>query len=47
MILEWRDGFWVGMNYTFGSYTFDIPNSANILIGKPELHSAGVVIWME
>ena len=47
VILEWRDGFWVGMNYTSEPYTFDIPHSANILIGKPELHPAEVVVWME
>lgn len=43
--VEWRDGFWVGMNYSSTNQTLDIPNDATILIGTGKLAPAGVVVW--
>lgn len=47
IILEWRDGFWFGLNYTSEPYRFPIPANAQILIGIPETPAAGVIVWKE
>ena len=47
IILEWRDGFWVGMNYTSEPYTFDVPAKARVIIGQAEVPAAGVIVWQD
>jgi beta-galactosidase len=47
MVLEWRDGFWVCLNYSSEKRTAPVPGSAKILIGEKELLPAGVTVWME
>lgn len=47
VILEWRDGFWVGVNYSPKPYQVAIPASAKILIGSRTLNTASVVVWKE
>ncbi len=43
--VEWRDGFYVGLNYTSENYTMQLPPEAEILIGEPVLSPAGVIVW--
>ncbi len=47
VILEWRDGFWVGVNY--GEKLYDVPmrGSSKVIIGQKTLMPAEVVIWKE
>jgi len=45
VMLNWRDGFWVAINYSSVNVTIDIPQNANILFGTKELTPAGVVVW--
>ena len=45
--IEHRDGFGVALNYSDKPYTVDIPSSAKVLIGTPELQTAGVVVWKD
>jgi beta-galactosidase len=47
VVVEWRDGFWVGMNYSDQPYTIAIPGSAKVLIGNKTLKPADVVVWKE
>lgn len=47
IVVEWRDGFWVGMNYSDKPYTVSIPSSAKVLIGNQTLKPADVVVWKE
>lgn len=44
---EWRDGFWVAVNYTSENYLMDLPDNAKIIFGKKELASPGVLVWTE
>jgi beta-galactosidase len=45
VMVEYRDGFGIGVNYSDKSYSLDIPSDAKILIGAKELPTAGVVVW--
>jgi beta-galactosidase len=45
VVLDWRDGFWVGLNYSDKSYTMPVAGKA--LIGSAEVPPAGVVVWKE
>lgn len=47
VVVEWRDGFWVGLNYTSDTQRLPIPDSARILIGSAELAPAGVAVWQQ
>lgn len=47
VMIDWRDGFWVGVNYSGKPYTVKIPPNAKILIGEKLLPTAGVVVWQE
>lgn len=47
VLLDWRDGFWVGVNYSGQSYNVPLPSNAKILIGSNVLKPADVVIWKE
>jgi len=47
LIVEWRDGFWVGMNYSSDTLQVEIPESAKILIGQNILNPTEVVVWTE
>lgn len=44
-ILQWRHGFWIGMNYSSVPQTFPIPADAKIIIGQKTIAPADVVIW--
>jgi len=45
--VQWRDGFWVAVNYSSTDYQLEIPATADILIGNTTLKPAGVVVWKE
>jgi len=45
LLVEWRDGFWIAMNYASTTQTAPIPKNAEIIIGKRELLPAEVVVW--
>ncbi len=47
VMVEWRDGFWIGVNYSDQPYTVAIPVSAKVLIGTKTIQPAGVVVWKE
>ncbi len=47
IVLEWRDGFWYGLNYTSQPFRFPVPANAKVLIGTPETPVAGVVVWKQ
>lgn len=43
--VQWRDGFWVAVNYSSENYSLQIPNTATILIGGRVLKSGDVTVW--
>lgn len=45
--LEWRDGLYVGTNYTGEVYHMPIPENGKILVGKNPIKAAEVIIWKE
>lgn len=45
ILVEYRDGFGIGMNYSDKDYTFPVPESAAILVGARSVKPAGVVVW--
>jgi len=47
VILEWRDGFWVGVNYGAKPYLVPLKAGAKILIGKQLLNPADVLVWKQ
>lgn len=45
VMVNWRDGFWVAINYSSDKVTINIPQDARIIFGTKELTPAGVVVW--
>ena len=45
--VQWRDGFWIAVNYTSKEYTLDLPANAGIISGEKILKSPGVTVWKE
>ncbi|WP_300977327.1 beta-galactosidase [Flavobacterium sp.] len=45
IFVEWRDGFYVGVNYTNEPYLLPIPQGSKILVGQNPLQPAQAVIW--
>ncbi|NDW13304.1 beta-galactosidase [Bacteroides sp. 214] len=43
--LEYRNGFCIVLNYSDKPYTFDLPTGAQVLIGKKEIPTAGVLVF--
>ncbi|MBB6239621.1 beta-galactosidase [Pedobacter sp. AK013] len=43
----WRDGFYMAVNYSSTDYTFNLPKTAELIIGKKTLGPAGVLVWTE
>ncbi|MFL1013218.1 beta-galactosidase [Flavisericum labens] len=43
--VQWRDGFWVAVNYSSKAYSLELSNKAEILIGTKMVESGGVTIW--
>lgn len=47
VMVEWRDGFWIAVNYSDKPYTVTLPVSAKILIGTKTIQPAGVIVWQD
>ena len=47
VLLEWRDGFFIALNYTSDIQNINIPASAKIMVGSARLEPAGVAVWTE
>jgi beta-galactosidase len=45
VIVEYRDGFGIAMNYSDKPYEMKLDKDAEILIGKTTLNTAGVLVW--
>ena len=45
VIVNWRDGFWVAINYSSVKVNINIPKDAHIIIGSTSLDIAGVTVW--
>jgi beta-galactosidase len=47
VFVEWRDGFYVGVNYTNEPIKLVIPEGSRILVGENPLQSARAVVWKD
>ena len=45
--VEWRDGLFVGVNYTDSTFNMPIPENSHILVGENPLRPAKAVVWKE
>jgi len=45
VMVNWRNGFFVANNYSSSNVTFNLPQTAKILIGTKEMTPAGVLVW--
>ena len=45
VLVEWRDGFFVGLNYTSDRQVLPVPDDAEVLVGEKTVPPAGVCIW--
>jgi beta-galactosidase len=45
VLVEYRDGFGIGVNYSDQDFKLDIPTGAKILVGTEILKPAGAVVW--
>ena len=45
VMVNWRDGFWVAINYSSVKVNINIPNNAKIIFGTRSLPVAGVAVW--
>jgi len=47
VVVHYRDGFWVAVNYSPNKIHVNIPSDAKIVIGTSDIEQAGVVVWTE
>ena len=47
VFVQWRDGFWVGVNYTSESVSLPIPEKAKMLIGTRDIKPGEVAVWQD
>ena len=45
VFVEWRDGFYTGVNYTNEAIQLPIPQGSKILVGQNPLQPAQAIIW--
>ena len=45
--VQWRDGFWVAVNYSSTDYKLQLPKKHDLLIGDAVVKSGGVTVWKE
>jgi beta-galactosidase len=45
VVIDWRDGFWVAVNYGEKAYQLPIATGAKILLGEKVLSTAKVTVW--
>nr|WP_295863869.1 beta-galactosidase [uncultured Chitinophaga sp.] len=47
VLVYWRDGFYVAVNYSSNDYTMNMSGAARILIGEKTVKPGGVLVWKE
>ncbi|MCB9222499.1 MAG: hypothetical protein H6615_11795 [Ignavibacteria bacterium] len=47
VFVEWRDGLYIGVNYSGDPVVLPIPEQVNIILGENPLQPAQVMIWKE
>lgn len=47
IVIGWRDGLWIGLNYSSESQHIEQVNEDKILLGSSELGPCGVVVWKQ
>lgn len=45
ILVEFRDGFGIAMNYGNTPYTIKLPEKTEILIGESVIPTAGILVW--
>lgn len=45
VMVNWRDGFWVAVNYSSEKVFINIPSKSQLIFGSKELEPAGVAVW--
>ena len=45
VMVEYRDGFGIAVNYSDKIYEMKIPANAEIIVGTPSLKTADVLVW--
>ena len=45
VFMEWRDGFYVAVNYTDNEHKINIPGDSKIIIGSNPLSPAQAIVW--
>lgn len=45
--VQWRDGFWVAVNYSSNDYLLKIPEDSKFLLGSKTIIPGGVTVWMD
>jgi beta-galactosidase len=43
--VDWRDGFWVAVNYTSAPVDIAVPQGAEVIVGARPLKPADVLVW--
>jgi beta-galactosidase len=44
---EFRDGFWITVNYSSQVFDVPVPAKAKILLGTKKLPPSGILVWKE
>jgi len=47
VMVEYRNGFGIALNYSDKNYEMALPEGSEILVGKKTIESAGVLVWKE
>ncbi len=45
VMVDWRDGFWIGVNYSDKVYQVSTSSSSTLLIGSKNIKPADVAVW--
>lgn len=45
ILVEYRDGFGIAMNYSDKKYQLELPKNTKIIIGSTSIPTAGVLVW--
>jgi len=45
VLVEYRDGFGIAVNYSDKPYSIELPSETKILIGERKIPTAGVLVW--
>ncbi|MEL1239566.1 beta-galactosidase [Flavobacterium flavipallidum] len=45
VVVEYRDGFGIAVNYTDKIFHIDLPSNAKVVIGKNDIKTADVLVW--